>query len=448
MSEYDKEYKKSLKIVITKKVALIFAIIYAVSISTLLIVSNILKEDITDVRVLYKGIAVYSVIFFVSLCGGLFAVYKTTEKFATLIHRFRTHYQLLREGDFFYRIREKHFSREDELAGIAIETDKMQDAVVSMLTDINKSALEVTEKSESLTGTSHTLLDYSENIFRSVEEITNSISGESSDIINIVDTLHQFKQILEENLKITQKITMMSSGINDKASVSLDDMEKLVSSFENFQKRFDEFVGIIENMQSNIEEVDKISFLINGIAEQTNLLALNAAIEAARAGESGRGFSVVAEEIRALSEQTKESSVNINKLVKNVLNNSETLVGKTSDMVTEIDSQSNTIHTSISAFKDISIAIMEISPALSSLEKSSTNVSSKSDFVVEKAKNISETSEGILGLSEEINASSSEMKEASSFLHKLAIELSVLADNTKTAAGRFRLEKPADEEWK
>ncbi len=218
--------------------------------------------------------------------------------------------------------------------------------------------------------------------------------------------------------------------------------------------------SIIESMQANIEEVDKISVLINGIAEQTNLLALNAAIEAARAGESGRGFSVVAEEIRALSEQTKESSVNINKLVGNVLGNSKNLVSKTSDMVKDIEEQNNTIYTSTSAFKDISkliIAsafkdisklIIDMNPAMNSLEKSSKEVSNKSDHIIEKIKNISETSEEIVALSEEINSASEEMDSSSKFVYELSKELGVLADNTLKAAGVFRLEKPEDEEWK
>ena len=240
----------------------------------------------------------------------------------------------------------------------------------------------------------------------------------------------------------------MSRNVNDKANISFSDMEKLRTSFEDFNGKFDEFVSIIESMQANIEEVDKISVLINGIAEQTNLLALNAAIEAARAGESGRGFSVVAEEIRALSEQTKESSITINKLVGNVLGNSKNLVSKTSDMVKDIQEQNNTIYTSTSAFKDISKLIIDMNPAMNSLEKSSKEVSKKSDYIIEKIKNISETSEEIVALSEEINSASEEMDSSSKFVYELSKELGVLADNTLKAAGVFRLEKPEDEEWK
>ncbi|MBS7130992.1 methyl-accepting chemotaxis protein [Clostridium paraputrificum] len=451
-TQYDKTYRKSLKIVITKKVAVVFAIVYGISILSLYFIGKmLLKDEAVSLAIgssFNKMILAYSAILLVVLVAGVIFVYKAVEKFATLIHRFRTHFQLLKEGDFFYRIREKHFKREDELAGIAIETDAMQDAVVKMLGDVNSAAIEVNDKSNAVTHTSQGLMNSAENISKSVSEITSYLTEESASILNIVSILTDFKSILETNLEATNNITSMSRNVNDKANISFSDMEKLRTSFEDFNGKFDEFVSIIESMQANIEEVDKISVLINGIAEQTNLLALNAAIEAARAGESGRGFSVVAEEIRALSEQTKESSININKLVGNVLGNSKNLVSKTSDMVKDIQEQNNTIYTSTSAFKDISKLIIDMNPAMNSLEKSSKEVSKKSDYIIEKIKNISETSEEIVALSEEINSASEEMDSSSKFVYELSKELGVLADNTLKAAGVFRLEKPEDEEWK
>ena len=451
-TEYDKKYRKSLKIVITKKVAVVFAIVYGISILSLYFIGRMLLADEAISQeiglLINKIILIYSGILLSALAVGIIFIYKAVEKFATLIHRFRTHFQLLKEGDFFYRIREKHFKREDELAGIAIETDAMQDAVVKMLGDVNSAAIEVNDKSNTLTCTSQGLMNSAENISKSVSEITSNLTEESASILNIVSILTDFKSILETNLEATNNITSMSRNVNDKANISFSDMEKLRTSFEDFNGKFDEFVSIIQSMQANIEEVDKISVLINGIAEQTNLLALNAAIEAARAGESGRGFSVVAEEIRALSEQTKESSININKLVGTVLGNSKNLVSKTSDMVKDIQEQNNTIYTSTSAFKDISKLIIDMNPAMNSLEKSSKEVSNKSDHIIEKIKNISETSEEIVALSEEINSASEEMDSSSKFVYELSKELGVLADNTLKAAGVFRLEKPEDEEWK
>ena len=445
-TEYDKTYRKSLKIVITKKVAVVFAIVYGISILSLYFIGRMLLADEAISQeiglLINKIILIYSGILLSALAVGIIFIYKAVEKFATLIHRFRTHFQLLKEGDFFYRIREKHFKREDELAGIAIETDAMQDAVVKMLGDVNSAAIEVNDKSNTLTCTSQGLMNSAENISKSVSEITSNLTEESASILNIVSILTDFKSILETNLEATNNITSMSRNVNDKANISFSDMEKLRTSFEDFNGKFDEFVSIIQSMQANIEEVDKISVLINGIAEQTNLLALNGA------GESGRGFSVVAEEIRALSEQTKESSININKLVGTVLGNSKNLVSKTSDMVKDIQEQNNTIYTSTSAFKDISKLIIDMNPAMNSLEKSSKEVSNKSDHIIEKIKNISETSEEIVALSEEINSASEEMDSSSKFVYELSKELGVLADNTLKAAGVFRLEKPEDEEWK
>ncbi len=168
-TEYDKTYRKSLKIVITKKVAVVFAIVYGISILSLYFIGRMLLADEAISQeiglLINKIILIYSGILLSALAVGIIFIYKAVEKFATLIHRFRTHFQLLKEGDFFYRIREKHFKREDELAGIAIETDAMQDAVVKMLGDVNSAAIEVNDKSNTLTCTSQGLMNSAENIF-------------------------------------------------------------------------------------------------------------------------------------------------------------------------------------------------------------------------------------------------------------------------------------------
>lgn len=461
VSSYDVKYKKSLKVSVIKRVAVVFTLaliaglISLYTIGKIILEKTLINEGLDEGKInriisgsIGKITINYGIILLLILVVGIIIIYKLVEKVTTLIHRFRTHFQLLKEGDFFYRIREKHFSRGDELAGIAIETDAMQVAIINMLQEINSSATDVNNKSVQLTEVSQGLMNTTNNISQSIANVTNRLTEESSDIIHIVNKLSDFKELLEKNVGITEVITSMASDVNKKATVSFSDMEKLNDSFEEFNGKFNEFVSILSDMKDSIKEVDEITSLINNIAEQTNLLALNAAIEAARAGEAGKGFSVVASEIRNLAEQTKNSSVTINKLITTVLNNSSDLVNKTSEMTDELQIQSETVNNSTTAFGDISSAIGEMTPAIDSLFSTSNDMIASNDYIINKIESISEASENIAALSEEINAASEEMSNSSEFVYRSAQDLSLLADKTLNSAGKFRLVKPDDEEWK
>ena len=456
MSQYDFTYKRSLKKVITRKILYIFAAIYAVSVVAFVVAGKVMQKNIIKNNNLQsisnsglgKSTLIYAVALFIILFIATAIVYKTVEKFATLLHRFRTHYQLLKEGEFFYRIREKHFKREDELAGIAIETDAMQTSIMNMVKSINESANEVNNKSIKLTDTAQGLMNNVKGITDSVDNISNRIQDEAKDISNIVDVLSELESILYDNLKIAGSITSMSSDVNEKTIENYENMSNLLENFNAFSSKFERFISIIQTMQSNIEEVDKISALINSIAEQTNLLALNAAIEAARAGESGRGFSVVAEQIRNLSEQTKVSSVSINKLVSSVLESSRELVDKTDEITSSLTEQGKIVNEATESFKTISKSVSDMQPATGDLGAKSKNMIDKGEYIMEKMKSISNDSEEMVSLVEEVDASTKIIDDYSEFVFKSSEDLMKLADNTLKASAQFKLEKPEDEEWK
>lgn len=446
---FDFNAKDSMKTSVSKRILLIFSI---TSLINLIIVSAYFRSTLFKI-VSENDFSVQNVngytlkVFLVFLISSILLIilgtilsYRAVTPLATLLNNFRIHFEFLAEGTFFYRIKSKHFARKDELGSIAKATDDMQVAIIDMIHDVKKCATSMNDQSLNLSNISEEMRDLTGNISCSISDITNGITSETSDIMHIVNELSDFTKKIQNNVTEVTQISEMANLVDGKANGSFIEMESLNSSFTEFSIIFQEFVQTLTTMKGNIEKVNEITELINNVAEQTNLLALNAAIEAARAGEAGRGFNVVSTEIRNLSVQTKESSININNLIRAVLDNSNDLVGKTTQMTQKLNLQKDTIENSINAFTSISSSITTMTPKIDKLGTSSNDMLSTNNNILSKMETLSSVAEEISSLAENINLSTVNLMTSSETVLNSANSLTSLADETIGATSKFILE--------
>lgn len=372
--------------------------------------------------------------------------WKTFGKTARLLNGLRLHIGYLSNGVYHYTIKEKYFKREDEIGAICIALDTMQKSTIEMIRDFKESTNSMNNKSVALTSVSTELKDTTSNISHSINNIVKAISNESSNIDDMINKVNNFTTVLQEAVSDIKVVSEMTSTVDKNAVESNYDLKELSNSLEGFNSIFMTFLTTLEAMNDNIKKVNDITELINNVAEQTNLLALNAAIEAARAGESGKGFTVVADEIRKLSEKTKESSISINQLINNVLINSKNLVNHTSNMKVELDKQSKGVGKSIKSFATISESVGKMAPKMANIAKNSNMIYRSSNSIMEKIQTLSSVNQEIFSSAEEIAVSSEATKESSSHLSRYAKELEVNADNTSAYVNKFELDGPAEEE--
>jgi methyl-accepting chemotaxis protein len=159
-----------------------------------------------------------------------------------------------------------------------------------------------------------------------------------------MESIQTTYQLIKDFIEQSRSIECISQSSYESASETssttvdcIEELDKLVSNISDSAQYISEFTTLLANLDENSKNIDHLVESIKGIAEQTNLLALNAAIEAARAGEHGRGFAVVADEVRSLANTANSSADQIQTEMKKIMDVSSSIIKKQKDVQILID---------------------------------------------------------------------------------------------------------------
>jgi len=329
---------------------------------------------------------------------------------------------------------------------------KSKDEIGLLSISFNEMIIILRGMTNQISGISELLLSSADKLLNSGEQssmVSNQIAmaaqelaaGSEKQFIATEDISKNTKEIVNNMDTIKNEITSVVKTADDTSSLAFDGRSKmndLILQIKVIKNKVDYSASVIETLQKTSDEIGNIVEFIDTIASQTNLLALNASIEAARAGEAGRGFSVVAEEVRKLAEETMESSNSIKKLIQNTQQNAKTALSSIEEGSSE--TQKGTINV-----QNVDKALTEILEAFD-ITKSKLNVVTKNIlYSNEIIENLSLSSENITRVSEESAAATEEVaasiQEQTTTIDEMSFSIKQLREMAKDLQNSIKIFK-------
>lgn len=342
------------------------------------------------------------------------------------------------KGNFTETIKDKYLNKKSETGIMSRSLAQIQLSLGKSISKIETNSSDLNDEAGELSSISEELSSLIQTIAKAISEISQGAENQTINLANSSLNLNDFGKRISVITEQVNNVTINSSTIGDKAKNSNIELESLMNSIQSLNVNFENFIASLNIVTNDIKEVNEMTALINNISEQTNLLSLNAAIEAARAGESGKGFSVVASEIRNLAELSKDSAQKIYNIVAKVIKNTDEIVVNTNNIHNDIKTQTHVVNNTITVFKDISNSVEEMIPTMYSIAKDFVALDREKDALVNNISSISSVSEGISATTQEIYASSEELSSASLEVANSAKKVNDLSTQLKESFSQFQ----------
>lgn len=326
----------------------------------------------------------------------------------------------------------------DEIGTLMQASNQMNHHMMQLLTTIKAMSTNVSDQSQNLTHSSSEIKAGSQQVAVTMEELASGAETQAKSASSIAASMGDFTSMVAEAHIKGEDVQKASDHILVIAGEGRELMDTSVEQMKKIDGIVKQAAIKVEGLDQQSQEISELVSVINDIANQTNLLALNAAIEAARAGEQGRGFAVVADEVRKLSEQVSASVADITTIVGDIQSESSAVADSLQEGYKEVEMGTSQIQTTGDTFDTINTALEEMAESFQTVTKNLATISSGSQEInasVEEIASISEESaagvEQTAASVQQISSSMEELSHHSEDLNNVSRQLNAEVDKFK-----------------
>ncbi len=345
-------------------------------------------------------------------------------KLSRSIKRASDYSKKLAEFDLKSDISRKELRKNDEFGILANSLESIRDNFKHIIQKINASSKQVAVTSQQLTAASSQSAKTAEEVSSAIQEIAGKALEQTKNTMEGTSRILQLGNIIDNNLESANHISCSITNVTEAISSGFGEMESLYKITEESNSANKKIYDLIIKTNDSSQKISEASSLISSIALQTKLLALNAAIEASKAGQAGRGFSVVADEIKELAALSADSSKDIEEIVSELQRNAANAVDIMDRIKNITAEQTQRVESSRANYKFINGAMEESQKASHHLSNTGKEMYDMKNMILTLLEHLTDIAKQNSSAAGEVNRS---MEEEADVLEEIAASSDILS---------------------